>query len=138
GGSAWPTILDLPTGCGKTAALDIAVFHLALQAGETNRQAALRIVYVVDRRTIVDQAYQRAKKLATSIAEARKGVLASVRARLASYSREATLRGGQALQATLLRGGIARNEDWARSPDQPVIAVSTVDQVGSRLLFRGY
>ena len=46
----WPDVLDLPTGTGKTAALDVAVFHLALQANCPQRRAALRIVLVVDRR----------------------------------------------------------------------------------------
>ena len=32
-GGGWPDILDLPTGSGKTAALDVALFALALQAG---------------------------------------------------------------------------------------------------------
>lgn len=129
----WPSVLDLPTGSGKTAVIDVAVFQLALQAGRLERSAALRIVYVVDRRTIVDQAYERAKKLVTALDAAKDGVLAVVRDRLKVYSRDS-----HPLRAALLRGAIARNDDWARSPDQPLIAVSTVDQVGSRLLFRGY
>lgn len=134
-GGSWPEVLDLPTGTGKTAALDIAVFHLALAAGSATRSAPLRIVYVVDRRTIVDQAYERAEHIAQAITRANGGVLGAVRRRLASFSRD-----GEALplRTALLRGGIARNDLWARSPDQPLIAVSTVDQVGSRLLFRGY
>src|SRR5262250_445621 len=54
----WPDVLDLPTGSGKTAALDIAVFHLALEAAKgTDRRAPLRIAFVVDRRLIVDDAF---------------------------------------------------------------------------------
>ena len=42
------------------------------------------------------------------------------------------------LLARRLRGGVPREDDWARTPNQPTILCSTVDQVGSRLLFRGY
>lgn len=129
----WPAVLDLPTGTGKTAAIDVAVFHLALEAGRAARRAPLRIVYVVDRRTIVDQAFVRAKKLRDAIGSATGGVLSRVRARLRALGED-----GRPLMTALLRGAIARSDQWARSPGQPLIAVSTVDQVGSRLLFRGY
>lgn len=129
----WPSVLDLPTGSGKTAALDIALFALALDVGKTPRSAPLRIVYVVDRRTIVDQAYERAKKIRHALAAAEGDVVGRVQQRLARYSS-----GGAPLRTALLRGGIARDDVWARTPDQPLIAVSTVDQAGSRLLFRGY
>lgn len=133
GGDSWPEVLDLPTGSGKTAAIDIAVFHLAVEAGRASRSAPLRVIYVVDRRTIVDQAHERAQKIVQAIEQAQDGVLVAVRARLASYGRDAV-----PLRTALLRGAIARSDLWARSPDQPLVAVSTVDQVGSRLLFRGY
>lgn len=131
--TGWPSVLDLPTGTGKTAALDVAVFALALEAGRTPRSAALRIIYVVDRRTIVDQAYERAKKIRRALVGAEDDVVGRVRERLAGYAHE-----GVPMRAALLRGGIARDDMWARTPDQPLIVVSTVDQVGSRLLFRGY
>ena len=63
----WPEVLDLPTGTGKTAALDVAVFHLALQADSKERCAALRIVLVVDRRLVVDDADRRARKIACAL-----------------------------------------------------------------------
>jgi CRISPR-associated endonuclease/helicase Cas3 len=138
---AWPDLLDLPTGVGKTAALDVAVFHLALEAGRQPRRAPLRMLFVVDRRTIVDQAHQRARQIAEKLADTvaaalesgTPSVLARVGRRLASLSRE-----GRPLTVVALRGGMPRSDVWARSPDAPVIAISTVDQVGSRLLFRGY
>lgn len=131
----WPDLLDLPTGSGKTAAIDVAVFHLALEAARqpAKIRAPRRIVLVVDRRTVVDQAYSRAKRIAQKLEQAKDGILVTVRERLASLSSE-----GVPLARAQLRGGMPRDDAWARSPDQPLVAVSTVDQVGSRILFRGY
>lgn len=130
----WPAALDVPTGAGKTAAIDIALFHLALEAGQGSaRRAAMRIVFVVDRRLVVDDAYTRAEKLRLALeAQAPSSVVQRVAKRLEYLS------GGRPLTTVRLRGGAPRDPDWARSPCQPVIVVSTVDQVGSRLLFRGY
>lgn len=129
----WPDGLDLPTGTGKTAALDAAVFHLALQAEKPERTAPLRILYVVDRRTIVDQAHERAVRIQAALAKSEQPAVVAVKERLCEIA------GGRTpLAVAVLRGGIARDDTWARAPTQPLIAVSTVDQVGSRLLFRGY
>jgi len=130
----WPSQIDLPTASGKTAIIDIAVFTMALDAGEASRRAPLRIFFVVDRRVVVDEAYRRARRMAARLATASTGVLAAVAGRLRQLAGE----DAQPLVAVVLRGGIYREDGWARSPVQPLVAVSTVDQVGSRLLGRGY
>lgn len=135
GDGGWPSVLDLPTGSGKTAAIDIAVFHLALEADRgPERRAPVRIAFVVDRRLVVDDAFARADKLANALADAKNGsVTARVAERLGCLSDD-----GPPLIARRLRGGVPRESDWARTPAQPTVLCSTVDQVGSRLLFRGY
>jgi CRISPR-associated endonuclease/helicase Cas3 len=132
--TGWPGTIDLPTASGKTAVLDVATFALAYQAilPAAQRTVPRRIALVVDRRIVVDDANQRALRIATAINDATAGVLKQVRDRLAS------LGGEQPLATALLRGGIYREDRWARTPAQPVLLCSTVDQVGSRLLFRGY
>ena len=135
----WPAVLDLPTGAGKTAALDIAVFHLALRA-DAPWQAALRIALVVDRRLVVDDAFARARKIADALAEPSRGAETG-RAVVGEVARRLRLLAGDdapPLVAGQLRGGAPLEHDWARTPTQPTILCSTVDQVGSRLLFRGY
>lgn len=136
----WPDVLDLPTGAGKTACLDIGIFALACQADRpaAERTATRRIFFVVDRRIVVDAAYARARKLAIRLRDAKDGCLAEVANRLRF------LQGGGSHEDTLplmparIRGGIARDDGWIRSPSQPAIISGTVDQVGSRLLFRAY
>jgi len=134
-GEGWPALLDLPTGTGKTAVLDIAVYHLALEAARgERRQAPVRIAFVVDRRLVVDHTFERAQRLASALASAAPG---RVVARVAEALRR--LAGdGPPLLVRRLRGGLPREDDWAWTPVQPTILCSTVDQVGSRLLFRGY
>lgn len=134
----WPRTLSLPTASGKTAVLDIAVFALAAQARlpASERNACRRIALVVDRRIVVDDATRRAERIRERIHAATEGLLGTVRQALSD------LAGGgkdsEPLQVATLRGGIYREARWARSPRQPVILCSTVDQVGSRLLYRGY
>ncbi|MFW6031654.1 MAG: type I-U CRISPR-associated helicase/endonuclease Cas3, partial [Myxococcota bacterium] len=134
----WPDTLDLPTGSGKTAALEIGCFALALDAARpvADRKHPRRIALVIDRRVVVDQGYERARTIANRLAEASEGVLAEVRNALLSL--HSGLGSDRPVAVAALRGGMVRDDDWARAPDQPLLLVSTVDQVGSRLLFRGY
>ncbi|MEM9694447.1 MAG: type I-U CRISPR-associated helicase/endonuclease Cas3, partial [Myxococcota bacterium] len=133
---AWPQVLDLPTGSGKTAALDIALFDFIRDGG---RRAARRIVMVVDRRVIVDQIAERAKELHTALIEPRGPATQACSDRLRGLlGRDADNDTTPLLQTAVLRGAVVRDDSWARYPHVPVLGASTVDQVGSRLLFRGY
>ena len=133
----WPRTLALPTASGKTAVIDIAVFALAAQAHlpATTRSAARRIALVVDRRIVVDDAFRRAQRIAAALAV--RDPLPVV-ARVAEALRALGGDPQRPLDTALLRGGIYREDRWAKTPLQPVVLCSTVDQVGSRLLHRGY
>jgi len=132
---SFPDLIDVPTGAGKTTLLDIAIFALAADESrpETERWMPRRTVLVVDRRLIVDQAGERARKLATAIDGAQDEITGELKRRLSNLSSH-----GVPVATAVLRGGTVRDDAWAHHPDQPLLAASTVDQVGSRLLFRGY
>lgn len=130
----WPDVIDLPTASGKTACIDIALFALACRPG-----AARRIFFVVDRRVVVSEAWDRADRIARQLQHSLDSTPGSVSGRVARRLRELAGGGDAPPLATCeLRGGIYRNESWVRNPLQPMVVASTVDQVGSRLLFRGY
>jgi CRISPR-associated endonuclease/helicase Cas3 len=134
-GGNWPQALDLPTAAGKTACIDVAVHALAAQADRpmAERTAPRRIWFVVDRRIVVDEAFERARAIAEKLATAQSAPLKEVADRLRSLSGTE-----RPLAVARLRGGIFRDDGWARLPSQPAVVTSTVDQLGSRLLFRGY
>ncbi len=128
-------VVDLPTGSGKTAIINVSLFHLAFDLSRNSKRCApLRIAWVVDRRLIVDDAYDRAKHIAQALDRAENGILKTV----ADLFRAMAGSGAPPLTVQRLRGGMPREGDWARTPTQPTVLASTVDQVGSRLLFRGY
>ena len=137
----WPDVIRVPTASGKTSVLDVAVFELAIQAELEPRQrtAARRICFVVDRRLVVDEVTEHALRIRAALRAAANGrrnepVLTAVASRLAQLAADPT----ELLRVVRLRGGVYRDDGWAADPLTPTILVSTVDQIGSRMLFRGY
>ncbi|MBI2376582.1 MAG: type I-U CRISPR-associated helicase/endonuclease Cas3 [Deltaproteobacteria bacterium] len=112
--------LDIPTGLGKTAVMAVWLVARALRAALPRR-----LVYVVDRRAVVDQATEVAESLCAWVARER-----GVAAALGLDARP--------LPISTLRGQHIDNRSWLEDPSSPAIVVGTVDMVGSRLLFSGY
>jgi CRISPR-associated endonuclease/helicase Cas3 len=136
----WPPWITLPTGCGKTSALDIAVYDLARQAHlpPAERTASVRIILAVNRRIVVDDAFARAREIQDRLAQAleeKSDLLHPVAIALLRLSGKSD---GLPLESYALRGATFTDHSWARTPTQPLIIATTLDQLGSRLLFRGY
>lgn len=130
----WPRTLSLPTASGKTSCIDIALYALA--AGVPG--APRRILFVVDRRVIVDEAFHHASDIVQRLRDASEGILREVADGLRARRGADPSGDTDPLACFQLRGGTYRDNAWARTPSQPTVICSTVDQVGSRLLFRGY
>ena len=135
----WPDRIQMPTGAGKTMAIDIAVFHLALEALDHERSAPTRIFYTIDRRVVVDQAFNRAQQLRDTLSKAQSESLEATGLEVTRNVAERLAElGDSPLVCDRLRGGLFNDDVWFADPAQPAIYATTVDQIGSRLLFRGY
>ena len=88
----------------------------------------------------MDDAFGRARKIAKALCHALCADVEGHEVVREVAGRLRRLAGGDAppLIVRRLRGGAPLEHDWARTPTQPTILCSTVDQIGSRLLFRGY
>lgn len=134
---ALPRTVALPTGAGKTTVVDLLVWALAHQARRSaaERTVGVRIVWAIDRRILVDEVHEHACRL-QRLLEGALGdsgdPLHEIAASLAWLSGD-----GPPLVATRWRGGLAERPE-RHGPLQPQIITSTLAQIGSRLLFRGF
>ncbi|MFO1321354.1 MAG: type I-U CRISPR-associated helicase/endonuclease Cas3 [Burkholderiales bacterium] len=122
-----PKACDLPTGLGKTS-----VITLWLLALTKNPRLPRRLVYVVNRRTVVDQSTAEAERLCNKLVEAEARPLRD------ALDAMAAVKADRPLAVSTLRGEFADNGEWRRDPSRPAIIIGTVDMIGSRLLFSGY
>jgi CRISPR-associated endonuclease/helicase Cas3 len=124
----FPGSCNLPTGLGKTSV--VAVWLIALASGQ--RTVPRRLVYVVNRRTVVDQTTNEVEKLRANLGAA------NLLDPLARLCPSGTAGDGVPLAISTLRGQLADNREWSADPSRPAIICGTVDMIGSRLLFSGY
>ncbi|MEI8078206.1 MAG: type I-U CRISPR-associated helicase/endonuclease Cas3 [bacterium] len=127
-----PSACDIPTGLGKTSIIAIWILALARQV-ETGQSNTIprRLAYVVNRRTVVDQATREAEMIRDAlIGEAKLSEVANALKSLGACA--------EPLAISTLRGQFADNGEWRNNPGRPAIIVGTVDMIGSRLLFSGY
>jgi CRISPR-associated endonuclease/helicase Cas3 len=131
--------VNLPTGSGKTSIMGIWLLALARQAVEQSQSMTIprRLVWVVNRRVVVDQATEEAEQIRKHLApNAGIAQLEPVRHALRSLSLGCDNR--ELIAISTLRGEREDNREWSEDPSRPAIIVGTVDMIGSRLLFSGY
>ncbi len=136
-----PTVCYIPTGLGKTSVIVIWLLALVEQAGSGQVRLPRRLVYVVNRRTVVDQATLTVEGIRQRLlnpnaprwqehADTLHHIATSL-GRLCAFEESS-------LAVSTLRGELADNEEWKADPARPAIVVGTIDMIGSKLLFSGY
>jgi CRISPR-associated endonuclease/helicase Cas3 len=123
-----PDEIDVPTGLGKTR-----VMALWLVARGMGAPLPRRLIYVVDRRAVVDQATAEADALASHLP----GLLGGLGEDAAIWRDRLGLK-SDSLPVSTLRGQFTDNRRWLESVAGAAVVVGTVDMIGSRLLFEGY
>jgi len=118
--------IDVPTGLGKTAIIPIWLLAIAAQSPLTLPR---RLIYVVNRRTVVDQATDIAERIREKLPAVRQ-----VNRALAKPSADPA----NPLAISTLRGEHQDNKEWQTDPARAAIIIGTVDMVGSKLMFAGY
>ena len=128
----------VPTGLGKNSVIAAWLVALGQSLAKPipNVSVPRRLVYVVDRRTVVDQASDEAREIRERLLRAEVGSpLGDLRSELRSAS---ALPDATGVTISTLRGQFADNHEWDLDASRPAIIVGTIDMIGSRLLFSDY
>jgi CRISPR-associated endonuclease/helicase Cas3 len=136
-----PRHCDVPTGLGKTSVIAVWIVALGAVLADPARHGRVprRLVYIVDRRVVVDQATKEVEQLQMRLQSAGETeTLAVLRPLVATLMQAATLPVAPGVTVSTLRGKFADNHAWHLDPSRPAIVVGTVDMIGSRMLFGGY
>lgn len=129
-GGKVPDKILAPTAAGKVMMIPTYLAALATQALADEVTLPRRLVFVVNRRVLVDEATRLAEKLLELVQGEKIPALRDALCRLSAT--------GEALQIATLRGQFADSGRWSTDPTTPAIILATPDMLGSRLLFRGY
>jgi CRISPR-associated endonuclease/helicase Cas3 len=105
-----PSVLEVPTGAGKTNAVLLSWFYHRL----VERRGPRRLVYALPMRSLVEQTADVAREIRTSLKLSVEDVPIRV------------LMGGES------------DDDWREHPERSQILVGTIDMLLSRALNRGY
>lgn len=136
----WPKAIAVPTGCGKTTCVEVAIWALASQADRSGaeRTVPTRVWWVVNRRALVDDTYRHASRIAERLDDPdAPEPVSCVAERLRSIAGDhPESEAAPALEVLQLRAGHSRNRP--RNMAAPAVICSTVPMFGSRLLFRGH
>jgi CRISPR-associated endonuclease/helicase Cas3 len=127
----WPETVFYPSSSDRLGVLDAAVYVLAKTWRQTPRPSAVRIWVATNRSSPFEASVDHAKRLAENLIISNDPCVRKVASELGRLSL-----GGRPLLAARLTA----HSDWADEamshPRQPAILVTTIDQFGSRLLFR--
>jgi CRISPR-associated endonuclease/helicase Cas3 len=127
-----PNWCDIPTGLGKTMVMAIWLIAVATSPKRLPR----RLVYVVNRRTVVDQATDEAVKMMEKLMKP--GDDPALQFLASKLYTLCAVKHKSPVAISTLRGQFADNGEWLHDPTRLAFVIGTPDMVGSRLLFSGY
>jgi CRISPR-associated endonuclease/helicase Cas3 len=110
-GAKFPQSCNIPTGLGKTSVIPIWLIALANEPGKVPR----RLAYIVNRRTVVDQATDEAEKMRAN--------LNHVPRLAASLLDLCADKPSRPLAISSLRGQFADNRQWSSGQDRRQVQV---------------